>query len=121
MVVYDDTSIEPVRIYDSGAYLHTPETFGEYKLTYRTGDIVSPKVDVTEPLSLQFTDFCHAIRNGGKPRSSAGIGYDVLQMTEAADRSLMLGGRPVSVQPEEPRKGSRTRTRRFALPRRAAG
>jgi len=97
MVVYDDTSIEPVRIYDSGAHLHTPESFGEYKLTYRTGDIVSPKVEVTEPLALQFSDFCRAIRHGSEPRSSAEIGYDVLRITEAADRSLDLGGRPMPV------------------------
>ena len=37
MVVYDDTSIEPVRIFDSGAHLRDPQTFGEYQLTYRTG------------------------------------------------------------------------------------
>ena len=44
MLVYDDTSNEPVRIFDSGADLPDPETFGEYRLTYRTGDIVSPPV-----------------------------------------------------------------------------
>ena len=42
MLVYDDTSNEQIRIFDSGAALHDPETFGEYRLTYRTGDIVSP-------------------------------------------------------------------------------
>ena len=43
MVVYDDTSTEPVRVFDSGASIKDPETFGEYQLTYRTGDIVSPQ------------------------------------------------------------------------------
>ena len=50
MVVYDDTSIEPVRVFDSGVVLPDPETFGEYRLTYRTGDIVSPHVTADEPL-----------------------------------------------------------------------
>ena len=45
MLVYDDTSNEPVRVFDSGVMLRDPETFGEYRLTYRTGDIVSPHVD----------------------------------------------------------------------------
>ena len=44
MVVYDDTSNEPIRIFDSGADLPDPGTFGEYQMTYRTGDILSPKV-----------------------------------------------------------------------------
>ena len=60
MVVYDDTSSEPVRIFDSGASLPDPETFGEYQLTYRTGDIVSPKIEATEPLALEILDFCSA-------------------------------------------------------------
>jgi predicted dehydrogenase len=97
MVVYDDTSNEPVRIFDSGAHTRNPRTFGEYKLTYRTGDIVSPKVAATEPLALQLKDFCDAVRNGRTPRSSAEVGLDVVRITEAVDRSLGLGGRPVPV------------------------
>ena len=31
MVVYDDTSNEPVRVFDSGVAIPNPETFGEYK------------------------------------------------------------------------------------------
>jgi hypothetical protein len=33
MVVYDDMSAEPVKIYDSGVMLHDPETFSEFRLT----------------------------------------------------------------------------------------
>ena len=51
--MYDDTSNEPVRIFDSGAVPDDPETFGEYRLTYRTGDIVSPRVEAAEPLGLE--------------------------------------------------------------------
>jgi predicted dehydrogenase len=99
MVVYDDTSNEPVRIFDSGADLPDPGTFGEYRMTYRTGDILSPKVVATEPLSLQLADFCRAVRNGTEPRSSAEIGSDVVWIIEAVDRSLAHSGRTVKVQP----------------------
>ena len=88
MIIYDDTSSEPVRIFDSGADVLDPQTFGEYQLTYRTGDILSPKVAPTEPLALQLADFCSAIRNGTTPRSSAEIGLDVVRIAEAVDRSL---------------------------------
>ena len=50
MVVYDDTSTEPVRIFDWGVVLKEPESFGEYQLSYRAGDIVSPRIEVAEPL-----------------------------------------------------------------------
>ena len=92
MVVYDDTSIEPVRVFDSGVDLPDPGTFGEYRLSYRTGDIVSPRVDVVEPLSLELDDFCRAVREGGTPRSSAEIGLEVVRTVEAAERSLAGGG-----------------------------
>jgi predicted dehydrogenase len=99
MVVYDDASIEPVRIFDSGVYLPDPETFGEYKLTYRTGDIISPRVEAFEPLLLEMHDFCECIRSGGTPRSSDEIGTEVVRMIEAVDASLGQGGIRVEVNP----------------------
>ena len=97
MLVYDDTSNEPVRLFDSGVLLKGPETFGEYKLTYRTGDIVSPHVPAAEPLLLEIGDFCESIRFGGAPRSSSALGIDVVQMIEAVDRSLEEEGARVEV------------------------
>lgn len=78
MVVYDDTSQEPVRVFDSGATLRDPESFGEYQLSYRTGDIVSPRVEPVEPLLRQMEDFCRAVRERVEPRSSAKLGLDVV-------------------------------------------
>jgi len=97
MVVYDDTSNEPVRVFDSGVAIPNPETFGEYKLTYRTGDILSPRVTAAEPLQLELTDFCSSIRSGAAPRSSASLGLEVVRMIEAVDASLALGGARANV------------------------
>jgi len=97
MVVYDDGSSEPIRIFDSGATLKNPETFGEYTLTYRTGDIVSPRVDAVEPLSLELADFCGSIRGGGIPRSNAALGLDVVRIVEAVDASLAQGGARIAL------------------------
>ena len=97
MVVYDDTSSEPVKIYDSGASIADPENFGEYRLTYRSGDVLSPKIEATEPLSLQLEDFCAAIRGGGAIRSTPQLAIEVLQTIEAVDRSIERGGIPVEV------------------------
>ena len=95
MVVYDDTSNEPVRVFDSGVVPPDPETFGEYRLTYRTGDIVSPHVGAAEPLGLELQDFSQAIRTGVAPRSDAALGVEVVRIIEAVDRSLGLDGRRV--------------------------
>lgn len=90
MIVYDDTTQEPVRIFDSGASLRDPTTFGEYRLSYRTGDIVSPRVDAAEPLALELEDFCSAIVRGTPLRSSCAIGLDVIRSIEMVDRSLAV-------------------------------
>jgi predicted dehydrogenase len=97
MVVYDDLSNEPVRVFDSGVVARNPESFGEYRLTYRTGDIVSPHVEVAEPLYLELGDFCSAIRGGPPLRSSARLGVEVVRVIEAVDASLERSGARVGI------------------------
>jgi predicted dehydrogenase len=97
MVVYDDMSGEPVRIFDSGATLPNPESFGEYQLSYRTGDIVSPRVEPAEPIYRQMEDFCRAVCERVDPRSSAQLGLEVVETIEAVDRSLETTGSPASI------------------------
>jgi predicted dehydrogenase len=92
MLVYDDVSNEPIRIFDAGAQLPPPETFGEFRLSYRTGDIISPKVDPVEPLALEIADFCAAILDGTATHSTPQIGLDVIKMIEDVEDFL---GRPV--------------------------
>ncbi len=101
MIVYDDTSTEPVRIFDSGVMLRDPESFGEFKLSYRTGDIVSPRIEAAEPLYLEVEDFCRAVRTGSVPRSSWQLGVDVVRVVEAVERSLDLDGARVLVAPTD--------------------
>jgi predicted dehydrogenase len=100
MIVYDDTSAEPVRVFDSGVTLKEPANFGEYRLTYRAGDIVSPRVDVVEPLQVEMEDFCTSIVGRRQPRSSMALGLDVLRVIEAIDLSLLSHGAPTAVEPQ---------------------
>ena len=97
MVVYDDVSNEPVRIFDSGVMLDDPQSFGEFQLSYRTGDIVSPAVAPAEPLRLEMEDFCNAVRTGADPLSSSELGVEVVRMIEAVDASLPSSGSRVAV------------------------
>jgi predicted dehydrogenase len=98
MVQYDDTSSdEAIRIYDRGMEFETPENFGEYQLTYRSGDIVAPRLEPAEPLALELQDFAHCIHTGATPRSHAYLGLEVVAAMEAAQESLRRGGTPVAV------------------------
>ena len=99
MVVYEDTSSEQVRIFDRGAELIEPQSFGEFQLSYRSGDILTPRLDPDEPLRLEVEDFVTAIRHGRQPRSNATLGLDVVRLIEAAELSLEYNSAPVSVDP----------------------
>jgi hypothetical protein len=76
-----------------------PQTFGEFQLSYRSGDVLTPRLDVDEPLRLEVADFVHAIRNGASPTSSAELGLEVVRMMEATQTSLDFNGVAVPVYP----------------------
>jgi predicted dehydrogenase len=87
MVVYDDTDPgEKVKIYDSGVILHQPETFGEFQLTYRTGDMIAPNLANTEPLLLEIDHFLECIETDGTPRTDGKFGADVVAAIEMASQ-----------------------------------
>jgi predicted dehydrogenase len=104
MVQYDDLAAdEAVRVYDRGLDVELPQTFGEHQLTYRSGDIVMPRLDAAEPLGLELADFARAILDGTTPRSNADLGLEIVLAMEAAHQSLARNGAPVTiVRPEAP-------------------
>ena len=97
MIVYEDGAAEPIRIFDRGVVYRDPETFGQYHLSYRTGDIISPKLDTYEPLVAEMTAFVETVRTGSQPHHDGTLSRDVVCLTEAVDRSLRLGGEEVQV------------------------
>jgi predicted dehydrogenase len=93
MLMYDDTeSVEKVKVYDHGVDFEDPTTFGEFHLSYRTGDIVSPKLDTAEPLKVEAQHFIDSIASGAAPITDGHAGRGVVAVLEAAQRSLDGGG-----------------------------
>jgi len=125
MVRYEDTSSdESVRIYDRGldvSMVQAPATFGEYQLTYRSGDIVVPRIEAAEPLGLELADFAQAIRTGEQPRSNSRLGLEIVRALEAAHLSMARGGDPVELAGDglgsaSPEMGARARIMRPVHP-----
>jgi predicted dehydrogenase len=99
MIQYDDTSSDDiVRVYDRGFDFRQPANFGEYQLTYRSGDMIAPRIQAAEPLSLELEDFSSAIVTGRPPRSNAQLGLEIVRVLEAAHASLELQGQPVVIE-----------------------
>jgi predicted dehydrogenase len=99
MLVYDDTeNLEQVKIYDKGVNYKDPDSFGEYQLSYRTGDIISPRLENYEPLAAEVNDFLTSIRDHRRPRTDGLDGLHVVRVLEAAERSLSNSGHVEVIQ-----------------------
>jgi len=92
MLIYDDTEhTEKVKLYDKGVDFKEPQTFGEFQLSYRSGDIVSPKLDTYEPLKAEVEHFLNCVLTRETPRSDARSGIRVVGVLEAVERSMKEG------------------------------
>ena len=89
MALYDDTeSVEKVKIFDHGVDYKEPESFGEFHLSYCTGDIVAPRLDTVEPLFAEASHFIECVTTGRRPITDGRAGLQVVASLEAAERSL---------------------------------
>jgi len=97
MLVYDDTSmLEKIRVYDKGVdVMPHYDTFGEFQLSYRFGDIVVPKIKEVEPLKKECSHFMDCALNGTRSQSSGRAGLSVVKVVERACESAKLGGAPL--------------------------
>jgi predicted dehydrogenase len=100
MVVYDDTLLdEKIKLVDRGVSPRDPESFGEYQLTYRSGDIVCPHLNATEPLFVQTQHFLDCVEGGTQPETDGFMGLEVVHLIEAACQSLEDSGRFIETKP----------------------
>jgi predicted dehydrogenase len=99
MLVYDDvSSLEKIRVYDKGVTVPPHyDSFGEFKLSYRYGDMLVPRLDEAEPLKVECRHFLDCIEQHRRPRSSAEDGLNVVRALEAASASLRDSGRLVDI------------------------
>ena len=89
---------EPIRIYDKGAMREPSyESFGEFKLVTRTGDVVSPAVSASEPLKNQCQHFLKAVQDRTPVLSDAADGLRVVEIIAAINRSISQNGVPESL------------------------
>jgi len=96
MVVYEDGTPEPVRVFDRGVVYQDPTTFGEYQLSYRSGDILSPRIAATEPIETELAEFVRLIR-AEDASGNLELARQVVMLAEAAESSLANGGVPVAL------------------------
>ena len=93
MILYNDLEpTEKIKIYDTGYNYKTDEEKKRVLVDYRTGDIYVPKLKTSEALFDMGTDFINSIIQTTQPRSSYHIGYEVMKILEASDKSIKNNG-----------------------------
>lgn len=99
MLVYDDVDpTEKIKVYDKGVEIQPHyDSFGEFQLTLRSGDIFVPRVEMTEPLKIEAQHFVDVIKGDAKAISSGQQGLDVVVALEKACQSIKEDGRPIEV------------------------
>lgn len=98
-IAFDDlNNMERIRIFDKGvAITGEADTFGEFQLQLRDGDILSPRVETSEPLKNQCSHFIDCIQTGKRPLTDGHSGLGVVKVMAAIDQSLARCGAPVEV------------------------
>jgi predicted dehydrogenase len=98
MAVWDDmNNLEPIRYYDKGVTADHYTSFGEFQMILRDGQIVIPKVKMSEPLQRQDSEFIASVRSRRAPVADARLGLAVVLVMEAAMESLKNHGRAAKV------------------------
>ncbi len=100
-IVFDDlNNVERIRIFEKGVSLlpMDADSFGEFRLQVRDGDIISPKVETSEPLKNQCQHFLDCIEEAKRPFSNGQNGLEVVRVMVAIDQSLQKNGIPVEVR-----------------------
>jgi len=100
MLVWDDTSpVEPVKIYESSVDVTAIDKESAYALNvqYRSGDVISPKLDGKEALAVMAQAFAAACLDGAPSDSGAAVGVRIVRMLAAAQRSLEQQGARIAL------------------------
>lgn len=105
MAVFDDIDTSsPVKIYDKGVEIEKLEkekewkSFGEFKMKLRFGDLITPSVEVKEPLEAELEHFIECIKSNVPAISNGEKGINELAILEAATKSLKKGGKVVGIK-----------------------
>jgi predicted dehydrogenase len=89
MVVYDDNKpSEKVMVYDKGV------SYEDSYFDYRSGDMFAPKLKNSEAIQEEVLHFCECM-DGVECISGPKLGKQVVELIEAANKSIELMGEPV--------------------------
>jgi predicted dehydrogenase len=99
MADYNDMeSIDKIKIYDKGVEkLSYSKDLNKNIFSLRNGEIFNPKIDEVEPLKTECQHFINCIKERKQPKTDGQNGIDVVEVLEAAEKSLKKGGEKINI------------------------
>jgi predicted dehydrogenase len=103
-LVWDDMNpAQRLAVFDRGVDLAAPQEIGpserrEMLVSYRSGDMVAPALKEREALGAMVDEFAASIAEGRAPLTDGRAGLRVLDILEAASRSLEFRGAVVGLR-----------------------
>jgi len=105
MIIYDDIADKKIQIFEKGIKkknmnesLGRFDDFGAYQLARSAGDVIIPRIDFQEPLKVECNHFVEAILNDTPVLTDGVNGLRVVQVLEAAAKSLKANGKSVKIE-----------------------
>lgn len=98
MLVWNDLEPdEKIKVYDKGVNITSTEGVRDLLVSYRSGDVWSPKVEQSEALKTELSYFVDCITRDQTPFNDGEAGLRVVRLLEAADMSLKDRGKIVTL------------------------
>jgi len=98
MLVWNDLEAdEKIKVYDKGVAITKREGVYDLLVSYRSGDMWAPRLEQTEALAAEARHFCECISKNQRPMNDGLAGLRVVEILEAADKSLKERGKPVAL------------------------
>jgi predicted dehydrogenase len=93
MLVWNDLEAdEKIKIYDRGVRINNGRGLHQVLVSYRTGDMWSPRLEQAEALRVEIGYFVDCISNNKTPFNDGMAGLRVVKMLEAAEQSVRNRG-----------------------------
>jgi predicted dehydrogenase len=96
MLVWNDLEPdEKIKVYDKGVQIQNVEGVRDLLVSYRSGDVWSPRCDQAEALKVELDYFINCIAQNQTPINDGAAGLRVVRLLEAAEKSLTERGQLV--------------------------
>ena len=93
MLVWNDLEPdEKIKVYDKGVQITNGQSVYDLLVSYRSGDVWSPKVEQTEALQVELRHFVDCILNDRTPSNDGEAGLRIVRLLESAEQSLKAKG-----------------------------